>query len=73
MDFNTMAAALKLLKRIIDNPKAKASERFEAMRTLKMYLLQLKHLVEAQETAPDAREYIMEVLREYRARPLSLS
>jgi len=63
-----MAAKLKLLAKIIDNPNAKAGERFEAMRILKMCLLQLKRLVEARETAPDVREHIMAVLREYRAR-----
>ena len=73
MAFTTMAAALKFLEEIIDDPKAKASERLEAMRMLKMYLLQLKRLIEAQETAPDVRENIIEVLREYRQRPLLLS
>jgi len=67
MVFDTMAAALKLLEEIIDDPKAKASERFEAMRTLKMYLVQLKRLAGAQETATDVRENIIEVLREYTA------
>jgi hypothetical protein len=67
MVFDIMAAALKLLEEIIDDPKAKASERFEAMRTLKMYLVQLKRLAGAQETAPDVRENVIEVLREYTA------
>jgi hypothetical protein len=67
MVFDTMAAALKLLEEIIDNPKVKASERFEAMRTLKKYLVQLKRLSGAQDTAPDVRENIIKVLREYTA------
>jgi hypothetical protein len=68
-----MAAALKLLEEIIGDPKTNASERLEAMRMLKMYLLQLKRLIEAQETAPNVREGVIEVLREYRQRPLLLS
>ena len=67
MVFDTMAPALKLLEEIIDDPKAKASERFEAMRTLKKYLVQLKRLSGAQDTAPDVRENIIKVLREYTA------
>jgi hypothetical protein len=68
-----MAAALKLLEEIIGDPKTKASERLEAMRMLKMYLLQLKRLIDAQNTAPKVRESVIEVLREYRQRPLLLS
>ena len=73
MAFATMAAALRLLEEVIEDPKTKASERFKAMRMLKTYLLQLKRLVEAQETAPDVREHIMQVFREYRQSPLLLS
>jgi len=68
-----MAAALKLLEEIIDDQKAKASDRLKAMRMLKLYLLQLKRLIESQEMAPDIRENVIEVLHEYRRRPLLLS
>jgi hypothetical protein len=68
-----MAAALKLLEEIIGDPKTKASERLVAMRMLKMYLLQLKRLIDSPKTAPNVRENVIEVLREYRQRPLLLS
>jgi len=58
--------ALELLVEVIDDPKAKARERLEAVRMLKKGLFWLKFLIEAQETAPDLRKDLIVVLRRYR-------
>ena len=58
--------ALELLVEVIDDPKAKARERLEAVQMLKKGLFWLKFLLEAQETAPDLRKDLIEVLRRYR-------
>jgi hypothetical protein len=60
------AAVLRSLVRLIDDPKAKARIRLEAVQRLKHYLAWLGGLVEAQQTAPDVRQEIIEVLRTYR-------
>ena len=58
--------ALDLLVEVIDDPKAKARERLEAVRMLKKGLFWLKFVLEAQETAPDLRKDLIEVLRRYK-------
>jgi hypothetical protein len=60
------AAALRSLIGVIDDPKAKARIRLEAMQRLKQRLAWLSGLVETQQTAPDVRQEIIEVLRNYR-------
>jgi hypothetical protein len=60
------AVALRSFVRLIDDPKAKARIRLEAVRRLKHYLSWLGALVEAQQTAPNLRQEIIEVLRSYR-------
>jgi len=60
------AAELRSLVRLIDDPKAKARIRLEAVQRLKQYLSWLNGLVEAQQTAPNVRQEIIEVLRSYR-------
>jgi hypothetical protein len=60
------ATVLRSLVRLIDDPKAKARIRLEAVQRLKQYLSWLGGLVEAQQTAPDVRQEIIEVLRSYR-------
>ena len=62
------AVALELLVEVIDDPKAKARERLEAVRMLKMSLRWLQDIIEAQQTAPNLRKDIMDVLRTYRRR-----
>jgi hypothetical protein len=60
------AMALGLLVQVIDDPRAKSRERLQAARMLKTCLLRLNRLVEAQQTSPDVRKDIIEVLRSYR-------
>jgi hypothetical protein len=60
------AMALGLLVQVIDDPRAKSRERLQAARMLKTCLLWLNRLVEAQQTSPDVRKDIIEVLRSYR-------
>jgi len=60
------AVALDLLVQVMDDPRAKSRERLQAARMLKACLLWLDRLVEAQQTSPDLRRDIIEVLRAYR-------
>jgi hypothetical protein len=60
------AIALGLLVDVMDDPRAKSGERLKAARMLKMCLLWLNGLVEAQQTSPDLRKDIIRVLRAYR-------
>jgi hypothetical protein len=60
------AIALGLLVDVMDDPTAKSGERLKAARMLKMCLLWLNRLLEAQETSPDLRKGIIRVLRAYR-------
>jgi len=60
------AVALDLLVQVMDDPRAKSRERLQAARMLKACLLWLNRLVEAQQTSPDLRRDIIEVLRAYR-------
>ena len=60
------ALALRSLVEIIDDPKAKARVRLEAVQRLKQYLIWLNCLVAARHTAPKVRQEIIDVLRRYR-------
>jgi len=60
------AESLGHLVRIMDDPTSKARDRLRAVQILKVYLLKLEHLLESQQTAPDIRKEITEVLRKYR-------
>lgn len=60
------AMALDLLVQVMDDPMAKSRERLQAARMLKTCLLWLNRLVEAQQTSPDLRKDIIEILRAYR-------
>jgi len=60
------AAALELLEEIIDDPKAKARERLNAVRVVKMGLFWLTQLAESQQAPPDLRKEIVETLRRHR-------
>ena len=60
------AAALELLEKIIDDPKAEARERLDAIRVVKMGLLWLTQLAESQQAPPDLRKEIIETLRRHR-------
>jgi len=60
------AVALDLLVQVMDDPRAKSRERLQAARMLKACLLWLNRLAEAQQTSPDLRRDIIEVLRAYR-------
>jgi hypothetical protein len=71
MTSTSIPAGLKLLEEIVDNPNAKASERLQAARRLKTYLLQLTHLIESRQTGPDVRKSVIEALREYRLKSMS--
>jgi hypothetical protein len=62
---NGAADGLKLLVQVIDDPRAKATTRLEAVRLLKKRLLWLKHALEAPHTAPDLRSEIIAALRIY--------
>jgi len=59
------AAALELLEEIIDDPKAKARERLNAVRVVKMGLFWLTQLAESQQAPPDLRKGIIETLRRH--------
>jgi hypothetical protein len=60
------AAALKLLLQVIDDPKARARTRLDAIHALKKHLLWLKDLIQAPQTPPDVRKEIIDALRIYR-------
>jgi hypothetical protein len=60
------AVALRSLMDLIDDPKANVRIRLEAVQRLKKYLSWLGALVEAQQTASNVRQEIIEVLRSYR-------
>lgn len=60
------AIALGLLVAVMDDPGAKSGERLKAARMLRICLLWLNRLVEAQQTSPDLRKDIIQVLRAYR-------
>ena len=66
--FSRSAVALELLVDVIDDTKAKARERLEAMRMLKASLRWLQCIIEAKQTPPDLRKDVINVLRTYRRR-----
>ena len=60
------AMAIPMLVKIMDDPAAKSRERIQAARLLKKCLAALQRLAESQQTSPELRKNIIEVLRSYR-------
>ena len=57
---------LQILEEIIDDPKARARTRLDALQKLKKHLLWLMELIEAPQTAPKLRKELIETLRSFR-------
>jgi hypothetical protein len=57
---------LRLLVNVIDDPTEKSRERLRAARNLKTCLASLQTVLESEQTSPELRKDIVEVLRAYR-------
>lgn len=57
--------ALQHLKRLIEDPTAKARDRLKAAQMLKQYLRALEQLLRSRQTTPELHKAITEILRRY--------
>jgi hypothetical protein len=57
--------ALGHLRRLMEDPTAKARDRLQATKILKQYLRALERLLKSRQTTPDLHKAITEVLRKY--------